>query len=422
MAERNAPVADFFSSLWPDPGQWPWDQPGRDFRMTPPVPRPGVTMDWLDKYWDGRGPGDYPRGLRRYPTGYGDERRSGPIQPVTNGDRSRADRNPRLWENYYRDNSGSGSGGGGNGGNGGGNGAGGRDRGQMSFREFIQYQDRQAQQVAAQAQRDQRQSVYDWIRSSFQQWGMPDGFADRVIDITRDARSPEQALLQIRDTQEYRQRFAGNIARQKAGLPMLSEDEYLGLERSYAEALQFYGVPGDAFGQDDYAKWISGDVSVAEVQARAEIAGTLAQRKDPQLWKELESRGITKGDAAAYLLNPDKALPAIQKKLSSAEIGVAAREAGMRFGNKFENMLVDKGVDAGQARQAFQAVAEDEADLDALAARYGEKEFGKKALAKGELGVGGVRAKKRRRDLASRERASFSGGGGGSTVFGNNSF
>lgn len=317
---------------------------------------------------------------------------------------------------------GGGNGGGGTGGGGGGGGGGANNEGAMTRQEFLAAQRRQARiasREAAAARRVAGESAYDFMRQQLSEWGLDD---PAVLSIIRDSRNEYEMLAEIRQTDTYRTRFAGNIARAKAGYGMLSEAEYLGLERSYAEELRYAGLPDDVYGRDDYAKWIGGNVSVKEISERAQLAGDLAVRKDPKLWKELESRGISKGDAAAYLLNPDKALPAIRKKLAGAEIGVAARESGMKLGNRFENQLVDKGVDAGQARQAFQAVAEDEADLDALAARYGDKEFGTKALVKGELGVGGAKAKKRRRELASRERAAWSGGGGGSTVFGNNSF
>lgn len=310
-----------------------------------------------------------------------------------------------------------GSGGGGTGSTGGG-------RGQMTFREFIQYQNQQAQAAARADAQTQRQGVYDWVQSTFDQWGMPAGFADQVINIVQDARSPEQAMTMIRDTAQYKERFAGNIARTKAGYGMLSEAEYLGLERSYRQSLRAQGLP-EGFYDDpkDFAEWIAKDVSPEELGARAELAGNLAQQKDPQLWKELRARGITKGDAAAFLLDPDRALPAIQRKLSSAEIGRQAREAGLKFGTKFENSLVDKGITVDAAGQAFDKVAAEEDDLDALAARYGEKEFGKKGLVKAELGMK-KKVAQRKKSLASRERAQFGGqqAGSASQAFGGSGF
>lgn len=302
--------------------------------------------------------------------------------------------------------------------------AGGRPsgRGGLSFDEFMAYQ---RQQRRGQV-REQRESVYDWVRSSFDQWGMPGGFADSVIGIVRDARSPEHAMTLIRDTDAYKTRFAGNIARSKAGLPMLSESEYLGLERSYSEAAHYAGLPKGFLDNDDYSRFIAGDVSVAEIAERASLAGDLAVRKDPVLWKELKTRGVTRGDAAAFLLNPDKALPAIKRKLAGAEIGLVGRDAGMNFAddkkNKFENKLVDRGVSADEARGAFGEVADDKRGLNQLAGRFGEDGFTDKQLAKAELGIGGKKTRKvkeRRQGLLSQERAQWAGSGNGAGTFGN---
>lgn len=287
----------------------------------------------------------------------------------------------------------------------------------MTLREYIEYQEQAAQSAARAQARETRLGVYDWVRSSFQQWGMPDGFASEVIGIVKDARSPEQAMTMIRDTDAYRERFAGNIARAEAGFGMLSEAEYLNMESSYRQSMRAAGLP-EGFYDDpnDFADFISKDVSPEEIAARAEIAGSLAQQKDPQLWKELESRGITKGDAAAYMLDPDRALPAIQRKLAGADIGRAAREAGIKVKNKFENKLVDKGISTEAAKAAFVSVKAEEKDLDALAARYGEKEFGKKGLIKGELGLDKGKTVARRKALASRERAEWAGQAGSAAM------
>ena len=389
MAERNAPIADWFSGVWPD--SWfgmessPWT--GRDDR----VPGAGIggAINTTPNAGIGGSTGAGGRGIG----GVGGS-------TVAGGSRSKP----------------SGGGNGGSGGSGNGGSGGSKPQG-MSVREYIEYQEQAAQSAARAQARETRLGVYDWVRSSFQQWGMPDGFANEVIGIVKDARSPEQAMTMIRDTDAYRTRFAGNIARAEAGFGMLSEAEYLNLESSYRQSMRAAGLP-DGFYDDpnDFADFISKDVSPEEIAARAEIAGSLAQQKDPQLWKELESRGISKGDAAAYMLDPDRALPAIQRKLAGADIGRAAREAGIKVKNKFENKLVDKGVSTEAAKAAFVSVKAEEKDLDALAARYGEKEFGKKGLIKGELGLDKGKTVARRKALASRERAEWSGQAGSAAM------
>ncbi len=274
-------------------------------------------------------------------------------------------------------------------------------------------------------------SVYDWVRQVADGWGMPDGWADSVLGAAKDAHTAAEFVMAIRDTPEYAERFAGNLARKEAGLPMLSETQYLGMEDSYRDALSYYGV--ESFDKADYAEWIAGNKSVAEITERAKLAGELAINGNPDLWRELKSRGITKGEATDYILNPDKALPKIQKRLDSAAMGAMARDAGLDFGgrvdgkmhhtlegpagtskgynssNRFENSLVDKGISQEAAKSAFMAVGAQQDDLDALAAQAGVDGFDDKKLVKNELGIGGKKEAQRGRTLASARRASWSG-------------
>lgn len=288
--------------------------------------------------------------------------------------------------------------------------------------------ERNAAQAARMAARQEGQSVYDWARSVFEPVFGP-GMTDEIMGAVKGTRNEWQAITEIRKTKAYAERFSGNIARQKAGLPLLSESEYLGLERSYRGAMRAAGLP-EGFYDDpkDYAKFIENDVSAAELEARANIAGDLAVTKNPALWKELKSRGLSKGDAAAYILNPEKGLPAIERKIARAEMGAAARDTGMDFakGNKFENKLVGKGVSADAARQAFQYAQDTGQGLNEMASVYGEDGFSDKNLVKQQLGIGGKKTqeeKNRAKGLRSKERATWSGkAGGASGAFGSGDF
>ena len=316
------------------------------------------------------------------------------------------------------------------GGGGGGNNNG-SDPAGMTRDEFLAYQRRQnriearqAEDAAAAAARQQGQSVYDWARSVFAPIFGPE-MTKEIMGAVRGARSEAQALTEIRQTDAYKQRFAGNIARQKAGLPMLSEAEYLGLERSYRGSMRAAGLPKGFYDDNgDFADFIAQDVSPEEIARRADLAGDLGVTKNPALFKELSSRGLAKGDIAAYILDPDKSLPLIERKIAQAEMGAAARDAGMNFakGNKFENKLVGKGITTEAASQAFAAAAEITPDINHLAQKYGEKGFTEKGVVKQKLGIGGKNMrenKARMKSLASQERAEWSGrAGAASNAFG----
>lgn len=55
--------------------------------------------------------------------------------------------------------------------------------------------------------------------------------------------SAPEIELQLQNTPEYKQRFAGNAIRIANGLSALSPADYIQLEDQYAQVLQSYGLP-----------------------------------------------------------------------------------------------------------------------------------------------------------------------------------
>lgn len=271
-------------------------------------------------------------------------------------------------------------------------------------------------------------SVFDYFSDLFSGAGYGD--LGRVATrLARDARSPQEFMSELRKTPQYAQRFAGNIARQKAGLPMLSEDEYVAQESAYRQTLRMYGLPEGFYDSpDDFAGFIASDVSPQEIGARAKMASDLSTSKDPALINTLQNYfGLSNGDIAAYMLDPDRALPVLQRKYDTALVGAEADRAGLgAIDKKLSRQLADAGVDQGAARQAFGAVARDKgtvsklADMDnhnKLAKKNQVRGVGVKNQAKAELGLD-VDAAAKIRGLEGKERSRFRGSSGGAIGLG----
>ena len=276
--------------------------------------------------------------------------------------------------------------------------------------------------------RDKDESVFAFYRKTFADWGMPEDFADKAYELSKEARNDDEFLLMVRDTPEWKERFAGNVARNKAGLPVLSEAQYLQLETSYRQSMREAGLPKGFYDDpSDFANFIGNDVSPAELGRRATLAGDLAISKNPDLWNELKTRGITKGDAAAYILDPKRGLPAVERKLAGAGVGSVAREQGLKTGNKFENKLVDKlglaGADpataANAVREEMSTVAQTKSGWQRLAGNSDRESFTDKQLIRSEFDLA-PKVEKKKRELASQERARFGGTAGSATAFGSN--
>lgn len=265
----------------------------------------------------------------------------------------------------------------------------------------------------------QGQSVYSWIEEQYRQQGLGD-LGGTVVNLLKSGKvkSPEQALTMLRDTPEYAKRFAGNVAREKAGLPMLSEKEYLQQESAYGQVLRQYGLPKGFYDDpSDFSNWIANDVSPDEIGQRASMASDVINSKDPALLATMKDYyGLDKGDLAAWYLDSDKALPVLQRKAQAASIGAEADRQGFDVGRKSANKLASLGITTDQARSAFGDAARDQDALERLA-DMDKTNLNPNKIAQANLGVAPGAAKKIRR-LESQERGRFSGKSSGTSGLG----
>jgi hypothetical protein len=233
-----------------------------------------------------------------------------------------------------------------------------------------------------------------------------------ILDGITDAASLQLAL---QDRPEWKARFAGNEMLRKQGLGVLSPGEYLAVERSYAQIMKNYGLPSGFYDEpSDFAKWIGGNVSAAELQQRVSAYSDLAMREDPQVVAQLKSMGMAQGDILAYIMDPERAAPVIQQQYKTTLLGAASRRAGYTADNKMLGQLAARGVTEDQASQGFGLVAQTMGDARTLAQVYGEDYTA--ADLESEVFDNNAGAAKKRKRLASQERAAFGGSAGNAGI------
>jgi hypothetical protein len=225
----------------------------------------------------------------------------------------------------------------------------------------------------------------------------------------------------FRGTTMWQQRFgAVTKAREKNGMSYINEGQIIALEDTYRQIFTSAGLPEQYWERSDLHDLIANDVSPQEVSDRVSLAEDAINNADPQYVRSFRDfYGIKKKDLIGYMLNREKGVQLLQEQVAAAEIGAEARGSGMdHVGRKFAENLVDKGVSRQEARQAFGSVADTEKDWRKLAKLSGEK-ISEKSLVKDELGLdkkGRITRKKKR--LASEERARFGNSGGGTGTMG----
>ena len=283
-----------------------------------------------------------------------------------------------------------------------------------------------AQEAArvAEEKRRQGQSAYALLFSEFERYGMG-ALVEPLKQFIQDGISPSEFTLRLRETDAYKKRFAANAQRIGKGLRALSEAEYITMEDQYQNVMRQYGLPdtyytrGEMGRQEGFEKFIAGDVSAVELEDRISTAQKRVLNANPEVTAALKQfyPDITNADILAYTLDPKNAIENIKRKVTAAEIGGAALQAGLQTGMSRAEELAAAGITKQQAQQGFQTVAEVAPRGGQLAEIYKQSPY-TQATAETEIfGLGGsAEAARQRKKLTSLETAAFGGSAGAGAI------
>ncbi len=230
--------------------------------------------------------------------------------------------------------------------------------------------------------------------------------ADTIDLIMQDPNSNDPLAV------AFQTRFSANKARAAAGKSVLSPGAYLALERQYTETMRSFGVAGLAK-QETLSSFISNDVSPTEVADRVGLAVTRIQNADPETKKALAQYYpmLNQTDIVSSFLDPKEGLPALQRKITMAEIGGAGLVQGVKVAQTTAADLADYGVTKDEARKGYATVAELTPRADFLSQISQGENYGQ-TEAEAEVFKGTASAKRARQSLTAIEQARFQGSAG----------
>ncbi len=201
---------------------------------------------------------------------------------------------------------------------------------------------------------------FDELTTMFRQNGL-EALATTVISLAQQGYVGAAFDLQLQQSDAYRQRFAANEARKRAGLPVLSPAEYLATERQFRQVMQTAGLPAGFYDDpSDFQRFLENDTSVAEINDRVQGALSLAKQTDAGYRSMLANTfgvGLTDGDIAAYFLDQKRALPILQRQQQAVGIANAARMQGLTYSQQRASQLAELGITGEQAQQAYGQIA-----------------------------------------------------------------
>jgi len=309
--------------------------------------------------------------------------------------------------------------------------------------QFMVTYERMSNGTDREIDRVRERSAGDDVQAMFTAAGLNKEFVDQLVGIINGmyeqtvAPTQGEMLNAIYNSEPYKQRFSANeIIRQRLsggqGRPgdrLLSPKEYIDLENTYRTIFQDAQMPTGFYdAPDDFNTLISNSISASELQSRVTTAADALQKADPATINSLSRYyNLTQGDLVAYLLDPAKAMPVLegvsrraenvnglnsrvdlQRMYESAQVGGSAERQGMSVDKGMSEEIVDLGK-ADRADEAFAVAGAQEMDVRRLGKLY-DQPLDFKDLVKESLTLtGGVESGKKRRKLASKERAAFGG-------------
>ena len=259
-------------------------------------------------------------------------------------------------------------------------------------------------------------SAYNLLFDEFDQYDLGFLVSDIKKILLEGTLDPAEFSLKVRGTDAYKTRFAANDARVAKGLKALSPAAYIALEDQYQEVMRQYGLPESYYAktgtgvQEGFRKLIENDVSNIELEDRISTAQKRVLNANPEVSQALKQfyPDITNGDILAYTLDPKNAIENIKRKVTSAEIGGAAIQAGLKTGMARAEQLGTYGVDKATAEKGYSAIGGGLERGSQLASIYGQDPYTQTTAEEEVFNLQGAQgARKQRQKVASLEQATF---------------
>ena len=214
----------------------------------------------------------------------------------------------------------------------------------------------QRQEYEAQQRKAQEDAVIATVQGMFTQYGLTSLY-DKVVEYARKGYNGDAIAVMLRSTPEYKARFPAMDALAKKGRA-ISESAYIDYERTAAQIEQRYGI-AQGMVTGNVTKLLTEEVSAAELNDRVVLASADSLNAPDDLKNTLRDYWNIDPQTAlsSYYLDPDVAMPLLEKQSATARIGVWINRQGVQgLGRDMATELQAQGVTEAQAEQGFGAV------------------------------------------------------------------
>lgn len=203
-------------------------------------------------------------------------------------------------------------------------------------------------------------SIVEGILKNYDMKGVSDSIAKIRRDYPEIASDDILALLKFdtRYNAPYLERFSGNAELIRKGLPTLSDESYLKVEKEYETIFKSYEV-GSLANRKMYATLIGNSMDAVDVTSRLNIGYSRlkADKNTETAFREFYP-SIGTGDIVAAMLNPEEMLPMLERKAAAAEIGGSYLSQGLKTSQSSAESLAAYGINKAGAQAGVRYIAQ----------------------------------------------------------------
>ena len=286
---------------------------------------------------------------------------------------------------------------------------------------LLLYEDRLAERAAEAAKKESgRVSAFNILGDEFRRYGFDDPqFFRELQDLIKQDLSDPEIRIKVRGLPAYERRFGAIKRRIDKGFNAISEAAFLQLEDAYANTMRRFGLPESYYirqpGRSNpvFENLVEFDISAPELEERLMLGQKRVMEAPPEVLasiRDFYGDSVTNGDILAFVVDPKNALEKIRTKVTAAEIGAGARQAGLGTTRQRAEELGRFGITGQQAQAGFQQIAGGLERGGQLAAIYQEQPYGQETAEQEIFGLTGApTARRRRQRLTQQEQAAFGG-------------
>lgn len=204
------------------------------------------------------------------------------------------------------------------------------------------------------------QDAVAYLEELLRSYGLED-LAPWAYEQVTNGNSPTMIRQMLWEQPSFKKRFKVIFDRRAKGLSAISVNEVIDYERKGRQLLQAAGLPKGFYDTpDDFYSFLLNDISLSELNDRVNIAKEYMYNIDATTRAEIQRLyGLTDGDFTAHALDPQRAIPILQNKFTSARTAAASARSGYGQLTVTEaERLTSLGVDPASASQGFAALVQ----------------------------------------------------------------